>query len=543
MVYLFYKTTLRGLTFYSANRWYLLLLSLFCFLLPLIDIGELLEPTQMNRAIVIQAIPAVNEFVGLSGAAAAEASREPGFSVWDAAMALWLAGSLVLLVRLLISYLSYRTLREKAQPVYYKGIRLFQVDAPILPFSFGNAIYLNQQRHTEAELKEIIRHELVHVQQCHTLDVVCAELLCIINWFNPFAWLLRHAIRQNLEFIADSKVVQHGADKTAYQYLLLNVVGGVAYPMANQFNLSPLKKRIAMLNRLPSAKAHLVRFLLVLPLAGVLLLACRDNQALVETATVANNPSLPEKNKDQQMPDGAKRKSEASIVTGRNGNAIFSGIILDAETHQAVPGVTIVEPASGMQTQTDSRGFYIMEVPVTTSPFEPNIVYSKKGYGTITKSQSYRDGKTRYRSALIVSLWPNDVHGNSVIPTHGDQFVNSSMVSALPTYEELAAYVPTATKNWEAQKRFELARKKTDDVYMVFEGQSYVTSGGGWASVDEITDVVVVDGEQMTGAEVNRKLARHQVKTMGAMDRSFARKTLGIDAALLQISTQPLAKK
>ena len=100
-------------------------------------------------------------------------------------------------------------------------------------------------------------------------------MLCIINWYNPFAWLLKRSIRQNLEFIADNKVVENGIDKKQYQYLLLKVIGNNQYSIATKFNFSSLKKRIAMMNKTKSARLQVGRFLFLLPVLAIILLAFR----------------------------------------------------------------------------------------------------------------------------------------------------------------------------------------------------------------------------------------------------------------------------
>jgi Zn-dependent protease with chaperone function len=79
-----------------------------------------------------------------------------------------------------------------------KQFPIYQVNENIIPFSFGNSIFINRQLHSEDELREIIRHEFVHVKQKHTADILWAELLCMLNWYNPFAWALKNAMRQNL---------------------------------------------------------------------------------------------------------------------------------------------------------------------------------------------------------------------------------------------------------------------------------------------------------------------------------------------------------
>jgi hypothetical protein len=171
-------------------------------------------------------------------------------------------------------------MRRQAMLILDNGMKLYQVDKNIIPFSFGNAIFINQQLHTDAELKEIIRHEFVHIKQKHTHDIIWCELLCILNWYNPFTWLIRNAVRQNLEFIADHKVLENGVSKKQYQYLLLKVIGNNHFSIANQFNFSSLKKRIAMMNKMKSAQAHLFKFLFILPLLALLLVAFRNEKNL-----------------------------------------------------------------------------------------------------------------------------------------------------------------------------------------------------------------------------------------------------------------------
>src|SRR5688572_18353480 len=146
VVYLFYRIALQGLTFYAANRWYLLLLSSFCFVLPLIDLSTFFEPQQLDRSAVVRSIPVVNDYVEIPRGGVPPPNIFSSFGIWEIAMAIWAVGSLLLLLRLFITYLSYRNIQKEAQLLPSNGIRLFQVNRPILPFSFGNAIFLNQEQ-------------------------------------------------------------------------------------------------------------------------------------------------------------------------------------------------------------------------------------------------------------------------------------------------------------------------------------------------------------------------------------------------------------
>lgn len=284
VVYLFYWLLLRRLTFYNWNRWYLLVYSMVVFFIPLIDVFDLLQQHGLQNAAVISYIPAlpvVNQVM---------ATPETGIQWWVIYIAVIAAGSVLMLGRLLVQFLSLRRLKSSAVLLSDGEVKLYHVDKKIIPFSTRSAIYVNRHLHSEHELKEIIRHEFIHVKQRHSFDLWWGELLCIINWYNPFAWLIRKAMRQNLEFIADHQVLQSGLDRKQYQYLLLKVTGIAPFCIAANFNFSSLKKRIVMMNKNKSANVHLMRFLFILPLLVVVLLAFRsvaisNNQNLVKKIT------------------------------------------------------------------------------------------------------------------------------------------------------------------------------------------------------------------------------------------------------------------
>ncbi|MFI5193740.1 MAG: M56 family metallopeptidase [Chitinophagales bacterium] len=200
-------------------------------------------------------------------------------------------GIAILSGRMLISYWSLKWIRKQAVLWHAdQNVRLFNTRARINPFSFGRPIYVNKQLHSEDELQRIILHEMVHVKQKHTIDLVIGECMSIINCYNPFAWLIRNAIRQNLEFIADKNVLDEGYDKKEYQYLLLKVIGLSQYSIANNFSLPNLKKRIIMMNKMKSASLHLTRFLFALPLLSIVLLSFRNESIRITEGKRATIP-------------------------------------------------------------------------------------------------------------------------------------------------------------------------------------------------------------------------------------------------------------
>ena len=277
VVYLFYHFLLRKMTFYTANRWYLLLYSFCSFLIPLINISPVLEKNEWRNAGIVNYIPVLPNRLAIYETGWKQAgSYESAKTFGSSLLTLLLLGVALMLIRLVFQYFSYLKVRRSSSLISSEPIRIFQVNEPIIPFSIGNSIFINRHLHNEEELKEIIRHEFVHVKQKHSVDILLSELLCVLNWYNPFAWLIRNSIKMNLEFIADSKVLETGVDRKEYQCLLLKVIGISQFNITTQFNFSSLKKRIAMMNTKESAKSQLLKLGLLIPILVVILLAFRS---------------------------------------------------------------------------------------------------------------------------------------------------------------------------------------------------------------------------------------------------------------------------
>jgi len=327
IVWLFYQFILRRLTFYNSNRWYLLGYTLLSFFIPFINISSLIGNNSGAENNIIRLIPSVHQYT----IALEEASVCPvpiwstSYDKWDWTAFVLMIGAAILLLRFLIRYVSFLRIRKRSKLISADGIKVYQVDESIIPFSFGNSVFINSSQHTEDELREIVRHEFVHVRQKHTIDIIWAEMLCIINWYNPFAWLLKRSIRQNLEFIADNKVVENGIDKKEYQYLLLKVIGNNQYSIATQFNFSSLKKRIAMMNKTKSAKRHAGRFLLLFPLFAIILLSFRRTFTEQLNVSTGKTPAV----LTDTIPDVTTTNSKGYYIDIKDDNGNCTVVIKD----------------------------------------------------------------------------------------------------------------------------------------------------------------------------------------------------------------------
>ena len=283
---LFYKFLLRQETFFTWSRWFFLGAVWASFLLPLVDFSIVLDQEE-HAPRIITYIPDLS----FSTVAPAE-NLFRSFLVQ-----LLLAGMLVMLVRLLLQLRSLWKLRRNNRMLQKEPFRIIELNEQVNPFSFFHEIYVNPALHTPEELEEIIQHEVFHIRQKHTLDILLGELLTIVFWFNPFAWLLKNALKQNLEFLTDKLVLQCGVDARHYQYNLLKVSAlQNNITAANHFQFLQLKNRIIMMNKQRSAPYRLVKYLLLIPVITVLLMAFSERKQLKEVMQQAiQKDSIPVK--------------------------------------------------------------------------------------------------------------------------------------------------------------------------------------------------------------------------------------------------------
>jgi len=136
------------------------------------------------------------------------------------------------------------------------------------PCSFGNIIFIHPHRYDPNTYQQILLHEKVHAGGWHTVDIILAELSIIFQWFNPFVWLLRREMEDNLEFLTDSRVLQHpGVERSAYQLSLVKVAApDLPLSITSNYNQSLLKRRIVMMNAKNSSRYTAWKYFFLLPL-------------------------------------------------------------------------------------------------------------------------------------------------------------------------------------------------------------------------------------------------------------------------------------
>lgn len=323
LFYLAYRLGLRRMTFYTLNRFFLLGGIAFSSLFPLVDVNDFFS---RNEKLAQQVVTYVPDWTTLQ--------QVQSFTVWTLVEWTFWAGVAVMAIRLLVQLVSLLVLHLRTEPDRLYGQEVRRMKGSLTPFSFFRKIYINPELHSETELLSIVRHEQVHVKEWHTADIMMGEVNNVFYWFNPGAWLMKGAIRENLEFLADRAILRSGINRKEYQYSLIQVnAAQYAAGITNSFNLSHIKNRIFMMNKSRTSGLQLYRYGVLCSIVCGLLLTLNYtkagavvNDAIQEVRTVLV-PERPEKldtvpaEKAAVVEKVAPRKDTFRIVKGKFGEA------------------------------------------------------------------------------------------------------------------------------------------------------------------------------------------------------------------------------
>ncbi len=276
--YLFYRLLLSRETFHRFNRFTLLSLLLLSCLLPLVEISV------KQQSEVHQTMMTLEQWLLLadmmSDANQATQVQENTLTWIQIAFLVYLAGIFFFVLRNLYSLFRLALLLKSGKKedisqyvTIGRRVTLIVHSKEIAPFSWMNYIVI-AQKDLEENGREILIHELAHIRNRHSWDLLVADICIFIQWFNPASWLLKQELQNIHEYEADETVINEGVDAKQYQLLLIKkAVGTRLYSMANSFNHSKLKKRITMMLKEKSSPWARLKYLYVLPVAAIAITA------------------------------------------------------------------------------------------------------------------------------------------------------------------------------------------------------------------------------------------------------------------------------
>ena len=326
--YLFYRLLLARETFHRFNRFSLLGILLLSCLLPLVEVSVKQETEVHQTMLTLEQLLMMADAVN---ATEAGASAETATVTWiQVALLVYLAGIVFFAFRNVCSLVRLLMLLKSGKkedigsylPSRKERVTLIVHNRDIAPFSWMGYIVISR-KDLEENGREILIHELAHIHNRHSWDLLVADVCIFFQWFNPASWLLKQELQNIHEFEADETVIKEGVDAKQYQLLLIKkAVGTRLYSMANSFNHSKLKKRITMMLKEKSNPWARLKYLYVLPLAAIAVTAFARpeiSEKMEEISAVKVN-DLAEIVQEKVLQDTVKvskdEKKDALVVTG-----------------------------------------------------------------------------------------------------------------------------------------------------------------------------------------------------------------------------------
>ncbi|MDI5894776.1 M56 family metallopeptidase [Flavobacterium algoritolerans] len=325
LFYLAYYFMLRKETFFTSNRWFLLLGLFTSAVLPLVVYTKIIMVESSSKNIDWSRIPITNSI-----------ENEPFEINWYIVFGITYAIGIILFMgKFVFDFYSLNTVLKGKTIQNQADFKFIDTTENVAPFSYFNTIVYNSSLYSSSELENILEHEKVHSDQNHTVDVLISRLFCILFWFNPLIWLYKKAILQNLEFIADNEATKKISDKKAYQFTLLKITTHEnCVAITNHFYQSLIKKRIVMLNKNQSKKSNSWKYVLIIPalVAFVILfqvnVIAQEKTAVQATTEIikANEKSVDVYKINKNTTDEELKEKSSNLKENYAIIATFSGI-------------------------------------------------------------------------------------------------------------------------------------------------------------------------------------------------------------------------
>lgn len=294
VLYLAYHFLLRKEKSFQYNRFYLLAAIFFSVSFPLFEIDYNPENTPQ----VLNSIHQVGNEVGNEPIIEADKaysytitakSERPFLLWWEALLLLYVGGAVIALMKLLIQIRSFKEIvwfkrhrtRYKVQEDYF----LVKTDGAMPTFSFFKYLFWdNKLELTSFEKQQVMDHEMVHIKEKHSYDIMFIELLKVLFWFNPFMYLYKFLLEESHEYLADRKVALETGKEIYSRLLVKTVFKKMGLEYGSYFGKNQTVKRVEMLTK--NKKINSLRLLIPLPLIALLFFIFSFEAKLPEAVTI-----------------------------------------------------------------------------------------------------------------------------------------------------------------------------------------------------------------------------------------------------------------
>ena len=294
VLYFAYKLLFRNSNRFQLNRIVLLTISVFAFALPFIKIS--LEGQQFQE---MTSFKQEMDVIFYSDAIMEETAVEANtLSFIDVISYIYIIGVVFFLMKFVYNIVKIYKIKAGKKIETIDDVNFIYTNESHIPFSFLNNIYIPKDNLDEM----IIKHEMSHVKNHHSVDVILMEIMIAFQWFNPFIRMINNELKSNHEFIADSEAIKDEDEKSNYMMLLLQQCTADDFStIANNFSFLLTKKRISMITKNQKVKGSVIKVLLTLPVFALLILLntqCdntkpneeKQQTTVTETETILEQP-------------------------------------------------------------------------------------------------------------------------------------------------------------------------------------------------------------------------------------------------------------
>ena len=433
MLYLPYMLLLRRESFFRFNRIVLLGILLLSLILPLcnipwmsLDHKPVVQAAQLQMlelGIPVHVLPEVQVVANNMAV-----NENPRFSVFMLVSVIYIMGMIVLLAMRLwqITRLQYGLKQGALWQDDKQGVCIYCHSGDVAPFSWMRNIVINEKDYDEAG-REIILHEMGHIHNRHSWDVVLLTLVQMLQWWNPLVYVLGISLRDVHEYEADDHVLRQGVSARGYQLLLIRkAVGSGSYTFANSFDHSLTKKRITMMKKSKSNPWMKSKALYVIPVAALALSAFATPKFVApieETVTKLEGKGM-EKSLNLQS-----FEEERKVVELKNAPKV----LVDGKemtTQEAMEAVKGKEIQNSLTTQPD--GSEVLSIKTRgTEDGQPLIVLNGK---IIEIPKDAKDINSEERLAKLLDIDAEDIESITVlqkdaaVSKYGDKGSNGVIV-------------------------------------------------------------------------------------------------------------------
>ena len=246
-------------TFHRFNRILILGCLIMSFAIPLVHFTGGTNPTvDMVRQTVQLPEVLIN----------GDASEQSIWSWADIMICIYIIGVVAIFFMTVVQTVRLtKQLRQCEHITDNRGNTIVLTDCATSPFCLFHYIVMSRDDYANNR-SFILTHEQEHIRLGHCIDLIILQVATIIQWFNPFVWLIGKNLKAIHEFEVDEAVLNKGIDATQYQkFLVVKAVGNRLQPFANNLNKESLKRRIIMMNQKRSNRWMMLKALLVIPVA------------------------------------------------------------------------------------------------------------------------------------------------------------------------------------------------------------------------------------------------------------------------------------